>query len=331
MDQENRYDLAHNHFNVSRHYVYRRAREYNKKTEQSNYESIRDLCKKQNREKPSAEMLTKWDISEISNNDIHVQEKTETVDVVWITAVQEERVEAARAIIRMGGSNDPNKRKKPEGFNLAYSVYEIDGVRIALTVQSHMGMTMAASLTTRAILGLKPRLVVMSGICGGREGKIQQGDILVAEQTFDYSAGKKQADEFKPRPVLYTLNEKISGIIKNQIDEKYSGNEIAEWWDGPVPVDLVNIYLKTMACSSAVIDDGKTLKDISLHQDDVYGVDMESYGVALAASALDAKWIVAKGVQDFGNGSKNSTENSYRQFAAFSSAVLIIDVIRNFF
>ncbi len=331
MDKENRDGPKSFYFNGNRYYVRRRAREYNKMIEESSKALLRALYQNQHCEISSDDYSTKRNSADILTNDINKQEQTETVDVVWITAVSEERDEAARAITRMGGHNDPSRRKKPEGFNLSYSVFEIDGVRIALTVQSHMGMTMAASLTTRAILGLKPRLVVMSGICGGREGKIQQGDILVAEQTFDYSAGKKQADEFKPRPMLYTLNEKISGIIKNQIDEKYSGKEIAEWWDGPVPVDLVNIYLKTMACSSAVIDDGKTLKDISLHQDDVYGVDMESYGVALAASALDAKWIVAKGVQDFGNGSKNSTENSYKQFAAFSSAVLIIDVIRNFF
>ena len=49
---------------------------------------------------------------------------------------------------------------------------------------------MAASLATRSILCFSPNLVVMTGICAGRQQKTDIGDILLASSVYDYTAGK---------------------------------------------------------------------------------------------------------------------------------------------
>ena len=61
-----------------------------------------------------------------------------------------------------------------------------------------MGMASAASLTTRAILAMRPKLVAMTGICAGRTQKTSLGDIIIADQVYDYTAGKKSEQLLQP-------------------------------------------------------------------------------------------------------------------------------------
>ena len=63
------------------------------------------------------------------------------------------------------------------------------------------------------------------------------------------------------------------------------------------------------------------------NEGNLYGIDMEAYGVAVAASSLGTKWFVAKGVQDYADGNKSSTEEDGRTFAAYVSAILVGKII----
>jgi nucleoside phosphorylase len=53
-----------------------------------------------------------------------------------------------------------------------------------------MGMPAAAVTATKAISYFRPRLVVMTGICAGRKGKVNYGDVIVADPSWDLSSGK---------------------------------------------------------------------------------------------------------------------------------------------
>lgn len=71
-----------------------------------------------------------------------------------------------------------------------------------------------------------------------------------------------------------------------------------------------------MASGIAVIDDQKTMESAAEIQDNLYAIDMESYEIALAATALGTKWIVIKAVQDFADGQKENDEAGTRAFSS---------------
>ena len=74
---------------------------------------------------------------------------------------------------------------------------------------------------------------------------------------------------------------------------------------------------------TAVIDDPAIVQEVAKSQDDLAGIDMEAYALAVAANILRTKWIVFKSVQDFADGEKSSTEVGVRSFSAYASAKLL--------
>ena len=85
--------------------------------------------------------------------------------------------------------------------------------------------------------------------------------------------------------------------------------------------------MKALASGTAVIDDEQTMISATAVQDNLYAIDMEGYGVALASSALRTRWIVIKAVQDFADGKKGENEINVREFAAYASAALLRQIL----
>ena len=261
-------------------------------------------------------------LSQESNND-------DSVDVVWVFALPEERDLAFDALALSERNRMMRMRDYAVNYGFTYQKFLLDKINIATVTQTSMGMSAATSLVTRAAIAFKPKLVVMSGICAGRKNKVKIGDIIVADQTYDYTAGKTYIDKFAPRPQPISTDILIKDYMVNSIIGHYDMDRIIrEQWSEWRPSEPVNIYLKALASGTSVIDDSKTMDEISSIQDNLYGIDMEAYGVALAASSLQVKWLVAKGVQDFADGNKSNAETNSRKFAAYASAILVSNIIR---
>ena len=248
--------------------------------------------------------------------------KTKKVDVAIIVAVPNEKDGVYSAF----GLPKGLKRQLDllDKYHFDYVLFEHEGLNIALLIQTGMGMTQSSSLTTRAILGLQPKLVAMVGICAGRKDKTQLGDIIVASNVFDYTAGKQYVDRFGPRPRSYPLDDSLASYIVSSVlgDHELTG-KIVDGYQGEKPKNSVEIQYKPLASGTAVVDDPQVLEEIIKTQDDLAGIDMEAYALAVSANILRTKWIVIKTVQDFADGEKTTTENGIRSFAAYSSAKLL--------
>lgn len=255
-------------------------------------------------------------------------EKETRCDVVWIFALPEERDLAFDAL------NIPNENREEcirdfiTNYAFTFQKFNFGESTIAAITQASMGMSSATSLATRAILAFRPKLIVMSGICAGRKNKVKIGDLIVADQTYDYTAGKNYVDKFSPRPLplatdIVLKDYVVSSIIGHPDIDNLARQPSSMW----TPSQPIHIYLKSLASGTSVIDDDKTINEASLIQDNLYGIDMEAYGVAVAASSLGTKWFVAKGVQDYADGNKSSTEADGRTFAAYASALLVGKII----
>ena len=213
-------------------------------------------------------------------------------------------------------------------YRFDYVQFEEAGLRIALLLQPSMGMTQSSSLTTRAILGLNPKLVAMVGICAGRKEKTQLGDIVIASNVFDYTAGKHYIDRFGPRPRSYPIDDSLAGYIgASVIDNHELIGRIVDGYQGDKPDHSISIQFKPLASGTAVIDDPQIIDEIAKTQDDLVGIDMEAYALAVSSNILRTKWIVVKTVQDFADGDKAQTEKGIRTFAAYSSAKLLQQIL----
>lgn len=275
--------------------------------------------------------LPKADASDVTKKDEPpvTNEKTSTVedvDVAIIVAVPNEKdgVYSAFGLPR----TLPRQFGLLDKYRFDYVQFEDSGLRIALLLQPSMGMTQSSSLTTRAILGLKPKLVAMVGICAGRKEKTQLGDIVIASNVFDYTAGKHYIDRFGPRPRSYPIDDSLAGYIGASVIENHELiGRIVDGYQGDKPNHSISIQFKPLASGTAVIDDPQIIEEIAKTQDDLVGIDMEAYALAVSSNILRTKWIVVKTVQDFADGDKAQTEKGIRTFAAYSSAKLLQQIL----
>lgn len=279
----------------------------------------------------SENTLPKADSSDVTKKDEppvtnEKSSEVEDVDVVIIVAVPNEKdgVYSAFGLSR----TLPRQFGLLNKYRFDYVQFEEAGLRIALLLQPSMGMTQSSSLTTRAILGLNPKLVAMVGICAGRKEKTQLGDIVIASNVFDYTAGKHYIDRFGPRPRSYPIDDSLAGYIgASVIDNHELIGRIVDGYQGDKPDHSISIQFKPLASGTAVIDDPQIIDEIAKTQDDLVGIDMEAYALAVSSNILRTKWIVVKTVQDFADGDKAQTEKGIRTFAAYSSAKLLQQIL----
>ena len=293
------------------------------------------LFKREDCAEDQIEKLKKITLNYLEENNIDEMKAEETsanADVVMVFALKEEREQAFKALGLSETQRSTTYNDKRAEYGLTYQAFQVENLNVVSVTQTQMGMAMASSLVTRAILAFKPKLVVMTGICAGREEKINIGDILVADQVYDYTAGKLTKEEKLVRPHTETLDNTLKDILLSPEFETDKINEyIRSKWNQNIPGGRSNISIKAMGSGTSVIDDDKTIFEAAKSQDDLYGIDMEAYGFALAAKMLHIPWLVLKGIQDFGDGEKNKTEENARMYAAFASAVVAGKIIPLYF
>ena len=212
-------------------------------------------------------------------------------------------------------------------------------VNVVAACAEQMGMTATASLTTKMIYHFKPKYFMMGGICAGlKEKEVNYGDIIIAEQSWDYGSGKikevKDSDnnnsqilfEPDPRPIQLdaSLKAKVNSLLRNSsiLYLIYEGCKYAK------PKDIrLKAEIGPVASGSYVISSKSKLDEIKAGQRKLLGVEMESYGLYYACqNSKDApvKAIMIKSVSDYGDSTKNDT---YHDYSSYTSIYFIYHLI----
>jgi len=137
-------------------------------------------------------------------------------DVVIITALKEEYDEARR--VDEGAIDEWAIDTSVTGSEVAFRSYGAkDGgsLRIALTWATRMRTTATAIAAGPLIDKLGVRCVAMSGVCAGRRGKVQPGDVIIGSHLYTYDTGAVQAvvvdgvrqERFQAEPNSYPLDD----------------------------------------------------------------------------------------------------------------------------
>ncbi len=197
-----------------------------------------------------------------------------------------------------------------------------------------MGLIDAAILSTIAISKLEPEYIVLIGICGGIEGSVNIGDIIIPRQAFHYQSGKLQGNgnlkkgliNARPDPVGVTniidfwQKHGPNQIIKKAIDNEYIKTE-SGWKNLTTRPSSIALHYLNIASADLVNDHPDSIQTIEQEHDrKAIAFDMESLAVLKAAAELGTKAIIIKSVSDIPTEeSRRETQENYRDFAKFAA------------
>jgi nucleoside phosphorylase len=200
--------------------------------------------------------------------------------------------------------------------------------RGACSAIGRAGQASAASEAQALVCQLRPRLAIMVGFCGGIEGKANLGDILIAESVIDWDFGKWKSS--KPVAKLYARPEPISirqdrshRVARELADagvSRIDGLTGAIIGRSKGKVTTPVIRLAPFASGSAVIADANVLENLRALNENVAGVDMESYGFYYACKysrAAKPEFLCIKAVADDCGPSK---DDELHEACCFASA-----------
>lgn len=250
------------------------------------------------------------------------QHEKGSVNVVVLTALRTE----LEAVLRYMNCN----WSKPEHIEADLTIYrgtiktESHNISIVACHALKMGLLPSAILSYQLIDMFSPNIIIMTGICAGRNKKINLGDVVAASCSWDWQAGRieEMSDGVtnKHRPDYYQIATNVDRAIEDLIMDRADFLNIWDNYQGAKKSSAPSCLVKgPMASGSVVIAATEAIGKIIEQHQAVIGFDMETYGVyyACSTSKKATKFLSIKGVCDFADNKKN---NDFQPYAAYMSA-----------
>ena len=204
---------------------------------------------------------------------------------------------------------------------------------IVATTLPRMGIAAAAAITMKVCQLFQPEYVIMTGISAGIKGNAEIGDILVADPCWDWGSGKLTVKDgaavFLSAPHQVALDPIIQAKISNISASRTYLDDIYCKWTETRPAHDLNVHVGPVSSGAVVLEDPETVELIKSQHRKTLGVEMEAYGVAVAATiagGASSKPIIIKSVCDFADPLKN---NEWQKYAAYTSAEFALRLIQN--
>lgn len=196
--------------------------------------------------------------------------------------------------------------------------------RAVVARAGQMGMPAATALATKLGMTFNPRLIAMVGICAGNKHETSIGDIVAANPTWDYGSGKygsKDNEEvFEPAPYPLALSSRVRGVLEQFEGESELLSKLRSQFKGTPPANVPKLHIGPFASGAAVVARAAMVHAVQLQHRKLLAIDMEAYGIAIAATELPLpprEFLIVKGVSDFADEDKG---DSQRRYAAYLSA-----------
>jgi nucleoside phosphorylase len=246
------------------------------------------------------------------------------------------------AVLKLNGSNWEPVTIEDDFIQYFKTTFSENGKTFSVIAATadQMGMTAASHLATKMTLYFRPKYLFMAGIAAGIQGRnLGFGDILVADQSWDYGSGKMIEKDKTSATELGALvfepdtrDIQLSAELKAKVGafKLRKGailDKIQNAWAGDMAPTKLQVHIGPIGSGSYVISSESTLNNIKGHQRKLLGVEMETFGVYYAASHSpepSTKAISAKSVSDYGDGTKN---DKFQKYAAYTSAQFIYNFI----
>jgi len=246
-------------------------------------------------------------------------------DLAIITAL--ESIELAAVLDLPGRWRLREVRGDPTAFRLGTFGPRSRPIRVAAACAGEMGMPAATALAMKMIARFRPRVLAMCGIAAGVKGAF--GDVLIADQSWDYGSGKQTIDaptqksRFSPAPAPIPIHPLLRAKCSRLAMDGRLRKKIRDGWTGNAPADPPQIRLGPMASGASVVADRSVIEQVVSLNRKVIGIEMEAYGVFVAATVCSEprpSVLVAKSICDFGDSEKG---DEYQAYAAYTSAAFL--------
>lgn len=211
-------------------------------------------------------------------------------------------------------------------------------ISVVLSSANQMGMVATTSLATKMINNFAPRYMVMTGIAGGtKPDKMNFGDIIVAQRSWDYRAGKDIRKENNAQHLnsinALSIDTKLISYCRNLSQDKAKLREIKDNFKmGDVPETELQLLIGPVVSGASVVTDPEIVKDVIENQHrEVLGIEMEIYGMYYAANwSINPrpKYIALKAVSDFADSKKG---DQYHKYASYTSAKVFEILAKEYF
>lgn len=258
--------------------------------------------------------------------------KTFGTDLAIITAVEDVEFAAVKTL-RAGWQ--PLRLKNDEARYIVgtLALGGRDASVIAVNAP-RMGMAASAVLATKVVQQFRPRLLAMVGVCAGRVDKVNIGDIIVAEPTWDWGSGKiKSVDDlpvFEPLPHQLDLVPDVAEICRGLTKDRELLNRIRAQATGAAPPYELNAHVGPMVSGAAVVAHKPTFDKLLDQHRGIVGLDMEAYAVAAAALGAGKprpQALIVKGVCDYADKDKAGNFQPYAASVSTAFAIAAADQI----
>jgi len=252
------------------------------------------------------------------------------IDFLIITALKEER----DAVLKLLESPRKIQRDGVSTYYIAsVTAYAQNGsYEVAVTMLNDMGNVEAAQHTTRALQELAPDYVLMVGIAGGVRGKVKLGDIIVARQVWYYEPAKVNPEGTQLRPIMYTVDPMLLDRTQNYTDLSWRDliqvNRPSRRTKKLSSEEQSDVIFGAIATGEKVVGDIEFMKQIRKIHPKIIGVEMEAFGVAVAAANNRdrPRFIAIRGICDFADRTKN---DAWHHYAAESAAAFTIGFLKS--
>jgi nucleoside phosphorylase/CheY-like chemotaxis protein len=194
-----------------------------------------------------------------------------------------------------------------------------------------MGMSAASITSMKLIEAFRPEIIAMTGITGAVRGHANLGDLIVADECWDWGMGKWGRKEgkqvFMPGPHHLSLDADLRNAAARLSRNTKLLASIRDDFNGDKPDTVLRLLVGPVASGSAVIASQEMTENIQAQHRKLIGIEMESYGVYSAAAEATfprPKAISIKAASDFADDQK---DDSYRYYCSFVSAMALYHLV----
>ena len=182
---------------------------------------------------------------------------------------------------------------------------ELEGVCIK---QPRMGLVDSSIIAAKSLQVFRPKVIAMSGICGGFVGKSPLGHLIVSEITWEHQAGKWDGDNFEIRTYQESLSNEVRTVLSQMLEEDPELARLASK-KHEIQMPSTGGSLRPTVSGSSVVASKSRADLIKDQHDKLAGIDMEVFGVFRAAAIYGASLhcFAAKTVVDFSDEAKGDT------------------------
>ena len=245
--------------------------------------------------------------------------RAERVDAFVLTAIECEYL----AVV---GHLEPGRdRRTADG-----AVHEIGRFaghhgRLTVGVQlAGQGNELAAVLAERAVARLRPSVLLLVGVAGGRKDA-RLGDVVVADTVYGYESGRDERDAFRPRikswPSAFALVQRARLVAADR-----------RWQDriAPPPEETPAAYVGALAAGSKVVAhaesaSGRLLGEVA---GDTLAVETEGLGLLTAARINPrVQALVVRGVSDLLGDKDAAHDTHWQPVAARHAAAFAFELL----